>query len=388
MNQSLQLSKRIISIDALRGFVMLIMIIDHVREYFYLHLQISDPMDVVNTDPLLFFSRFFCHVCAPVFVFLCGLSAHLYGQKYNYDKRIISRFLLTRGIFLVLLEITVVNFCWTFALPPTIIYLQIIWAIGMSMILLSGIIWLPYRVIGAIGLIIIFGHNLLTSIDFSSESPWYVPWAMIHDRSVVVLSDSLRFRTSYQILPWVGIMALGYVFGRCYKPDFSSLKRGKVLLYSGITMLALFIVLRAFNIYGEADHWYAADSIVRSLMSFINVTKYPASLQFVLITLGMGAIILYFFERKEISHCPVWLRKLTVFGKAPLFFYVVHLYIIHLIYMGALLIFGPNHGERFVFNHISYNWLLAAILIPVHYYLCVKFLAFKKRHNYRWLSYF
>ena len=189
---------RLLSIDALRGLVILFMLLDHVRETFLLHRQVYDPMDIASTEPALFFSRTLAHLCAPVFVLLTGLSAWLYGEKYA-GKADVSAFLFKRGLFLVALEFTLVNFAWTFQLPPSVIYLQVIWAIGLSMIALALLVWLPRAVLLTLSLAIIAGHNLLDTLHFPVESALHVPWAILHDRGWIEISDTLRLRTSYPV---------------------------------------------------------------------------------------------------------------------------------------------------------------------------------------------
>ena len=203
---------RLQSIDALRGLVILFMLLDHVRETFLLHMQVPDPMDVAVTEPALFFSRTLAHLCAPVFIFLTGLSAFLYGEKHQ-GRHAVSSFLLKRGLFLVALEFTLVNFAWTFQFPPQVIYLQVIWAIGLSMLALSALLWLPRPWLVLLGLLIIGGHNLLDPLHFPVGSPMHLPWAILHDRGWLEVSDSLRLRTSYPLLPWIGVIALGYAAG-------------------------------------------------------------------------------------------------------------------------------------------------------------------------------
>lgn len=379
-------SHRIYSIDALRGLVMLLMLVDHVREFFYLHLQVPDPMIVTDTPPELFFTRLTSHICAPAFVFLSGLSAYLYGQKHQ-DRRALSRFLFIRGLFLLVLEITLITFAWTFTFPPTMLYLQVIWVIGLSMIALSGLVWLPIPAIAAIGLMIVCGHNLLTPVAFTADSPWFIPWAILHDRSVIPLMEGLSARTSYPALPWIGVIALGYCCGRLFSAPLAHHQRVHFLCIGGVVLLALFGLLRGLNLYGETQDWELMSNGLHSLMSFLNLTKYPPSLLFLLATLGVAALILAWFERVQ-ANPPRWMLSLCVFGRAPLFFYVVHLYILHLLYLAALTVFGPNQGERFGFDSVSGIWLTATIAAPAFYGLCRLFLSYKQSHpGQRWLSY-
>ncbi|MCF4998946.1 DUF1624 domain-containing protein, partial [Pseudomonas syringae] len=226
-------SGRLLSIDALRGLVILFMLLDHVRETFLLHRQVSDPMDIAAIEPALFFSRTLAHLCAPVFVLLTGLSAWLYGEKYQ-GKTDVSAFLFKRGLFLVVLESTLVNFAWTFQVPPTVIYLQVIWAIGLSMIALSALVWLPRGLLLALSVMIIAGHNLLDGVHFSVESAFHVPWAVLHDRGWIDVGESLRLRTSYPLLPWIGVIGLGYALGPWFARTMDAGVRQRRLLMSGV----------------------------------------------------------------------------------------------------------------------------------------------------------
>ena len=243
MPNSVSNSSRLHSIDALRGLVMLFMLLDHVRETFFLHRQVGDPMDVASTEPALFLSRTLAHLCAPVFVFLTGLSAFLYGEKHQ-GRRAVSAFLFKRGLFLVALELTLVNFAWTFQLPPTVIYLQVIWAIGLSMLALAALLWLPRPLLAALGVLLVAGHNLLDPLHFAPGSAWHLPWAVLHDRGWIEAGDALRLRTSYPLLPWIGVIALGYAAGNWFSGATPATTRRRYLLAGGGGLLLGFILLR------------------------------------------------------------------------------------------------------------------------------------------------
>ncbi len=186
--------RRLLAIDALRGLVIVIMLLDHVRETFFLHQQVGDPMDVSATSPALFFSRLLTHLCAPAFVFLAGLSAWLYGAG---NRGATAAFLAKRGVFLIALELLVVNFAWTFQFPPSVIYLQVIWVIGLSMLALAALLWLPRAALAAVGLVLVAGHNALDAVHFAAGHAMHLPWAVLHDRGWIELGDTLRMRTSY-----------------------------------------------------------------------------------------------------------------------------------------------------------------------------------------------
>lgn len=381
---SRDLSQRLIAIDALRGLVMVLMLLDHVRETFYLHLQLADPIDVTSTDPMLFINRTLAHLCAPVFVFLTGLSAALYHQKVQ-DRRQTALFLFQRGLILILLELTLVNFAWTFQFPPQVIYLQVIWAIGMSMLALSALIWLPAGLVFILGIVIVGGHNLLDSLQASAGSIWSIPWAILHDRGWIDIGNTFRMRTSYPVLPWIGVISLGYVAGALYRKEVFPLQRQKVLLtLTGIT-LALFFVLRSINLYGEKP-WQQGDVITQTLMSYFNITKYPPSLLFLCLTLSIGLCLLVVFERQQQRR---WLVILASFGAAPMFFYLLHLYVLKGMYLIAVAIWGKNQGEWFGFSAVWQLWVCTLVLMVVLFSPVRAFARLKaRRRDIRWLKYF
>ncbi|VVQ24470.1 hypothetical protein PS925_05524 [Pseudomonas fluorescens] len=374
---------RLLSIDALRGLVILFMLLDHVRETFLLHRQVSDPMDIASTEPALFFSRTLAHLCAPVFVLLTGLSAWLFGEKYA-GKSDVSAFLFKRGLFLVLLEFTLVNFAWTFQLPPTVIYLQVIWAIGLSMIALSLLVWLPRWLLLTLSLTIIAGHNLLDAVHFPVESALHVPWAILHDRGWIDVSDTLRLRTSYPLLPWIGVIGLGYALGPWFARGVEAGLRQWQLLIAGSAGLLGFVGLRLINGYGEKP-WAVGDTSVQTLMSFFNITKYPPSLLFIALTVSVGLLLLLAFERLQDRR---WIRWLTVFGSAPMFFYLLHLYALKVLYLIGMALFGLNQGSYFGFSSVAAIWMAAALLAIVLFPAVRWFSALKaRRRDIVWLKY-
>lgn len=378
------LSRRLVAIDALRGLVMLLMLLDHVRETFFLHRQVGDPMDVTTTEPALFIGRTLAHLCAPVFVFLTGLSAALYWQKTSSLKKT-AEFLFKRGLVLILLEITLVNFAWTFQFPPSVVYLQVIWAIGLSMVVLSALIWLPAGVLLPLAVVIIAGHNLLDGIHAAPGSFWAIPWAILHDRGWIELGDAMRIRTSYPVLPWIGVISLGFLAGRFYRAEITTHQRQRLLAMTGVAALAAFVVLRLINGYGEKP-WVSGENSVQTVMSFFNITKYPPSLIFLLLTLSLGLLLLALFERFQDKQLLVWIG---LFGAAPMFFYLLHLYVLKALYLMAVAIWGLNHGEYFGFDTVWQVWLgtialAAALVVPVR-----RFAAFKaRRRDITWLKYF
>ncbi|MBC3238409.1 DUF1624 domain-containing protein [Pseudomonas lurida] len=383
MTDAVPLRQRLLSIDALRGLVILFMLLDHVRETFLLHRQVSDPMTIDSTEPALFASRTLAHLCAPVFVLLTGLSAWLYGQKYQ-GRRDVSAFLFKRGLFLIVLEFTLVNFAWTFQLPPSVIYMQVIWAIGVSMLALALLVWLPRAVLIALALVIMGGHNVLDGLHVEASSALQIPWTILHERSWIDVGDSLRLRTTYPVLPWIGVIALGYGLGPWFAKGIQPTVRQWYLLLAGVGALVGFVVLRAANGYGEKP-WQAYENGVQTLMSFFNITKYPPSLLFLALTLGIGLLLLLAFERAGQKR---WIGILATFGAAPMFFYLLHLYVLKILYVACVALFGLNHGNYFGFDSIGAIWLVA-LLLPLVLYPPVRWFAGLKarRRDLAWLKY-
>jgi len=357
---------------------MVFMLADHVRETFLLHLQVSDPMDVGTTPASLFVSRLVAHLCAPVFVFLTGLSACLYASRQPDGPAAAASFLAKRGLFLVVLELTVINFAWTAAFPPKVVYLQVIWAIGLSMLALAALVRLPRPVLTGLGLLIVAGHNLLDPLQFGAGHPLHVPWAVLHDRGWLEVGDVLRLRTSYPVLPWIGIICLGYACGPWFAGGFPARMRQHRLLAWAALSLACFGALRALNVYG--DHaWQARASGAETLMAFFNVTKYPPSLLFTALTLGLGLILLVLLERRDGALA----GKLAVIGAAPMFFYILHLYVLQLM-ARALEAGGVAARMESVWPVWAMTVLLAAALYPA----VRAFAAFKaRRRDLAWLKY-
>jgi len=365
--------ERLQSIDALRGLVILIMLLDHVRETFYLHKQVTDPMDVTVTEPALFGSRLLAHICAPVFVLLTGISAFLFQSK-KQDLQQTRAFLLKRGLFLIVLEFTLVNFAWTATFPPEVIYLQVIWAIGISMVVLACGVSLPLSVLAGVALMIIFGHNLLDSVHFSQGILQNI-WFVLHERGWLEFAG-IKLRTSYPVLPWIGVILLGYVLGQLFSSKYTAKQRGRALLSLGLASIGLFVLLRFINVYG--DHpWQHFESLQLSLMSFFNLTKYPPSLLFILLNVGIGLIVLTAFERMQQYS---FLKPLVVFGSVPMFFYLLHLYVLKLMYVFALSMWGANYGSYLSVGHVWMLWLIT-IVLSFALYPAVKWFSEFKHQN-------
>ena len=388
-------TQRITSIDLLRGVVMIIMALDHVRMYFALGTWYSEPTNLATTTPLLFFSRWITHFCAPVFVFLTGTSAFLYGLNKTKTSQL-SWYLLTRGIWLIIAELTIVNFAWTFDTTFSFRILQVIWAIGASLIFLSVLVFLPIKMVLTIGIILVFGHNLLDPITVNGTSFRDLLWYALHQPNAFFLGDT-TISLFYPILPWLGLMALGYVFGTVYAKDFDEEGRRRWLLLIGLGAVLLFLALRGFNLYGEPGAWSVLGSSLFTVMSILNTTKYPPSLHFLLMTMGPALIFLALSERMR----PRITNPIVVFGRVPFFFYILHLYFIHAFAMLTLVFAGrdwmqyiltaraiasgtlSSFGLRIVAVYLV--WILVIVLL---YPLCRAYQRYKENNPTKlWLRY-
>jgi uncharacterized membrane protein len=376
---------RIAAIDVMRGLVMLFMLIDHVRETVYLHMQVSDPMNVASTAPALFFTRMTAHLCAPTFVFLTGLSAWLYANPANAPARSPSGFLFKRGLLLVVLEWTLVSLAWTGTLAPTRIYLQVIWVIGLSMIALALFARFPRWLIAVTGFAIVFGHNLLTGIHFVPGEPGYTLWTILYEKNYLIAPGGpLMIKVSYPLLPWIGVILLGYLAGPIYAATVGSAQRARWLLQLGVASLAVLLLIRGFNLYGETLPWGAGPDFIHTLMSWLDFTKYPPSLDFLLLTLGVACLLLSRFEFIDNRLT----RAVSLYGGAPMFFYLTHLYTLLLLQKLAVALLGANHGERWGVDRVLWIWVTAAVLAIAFYFPVSAFARYKRRTTLAWVRYF
>lgn len=371
-------SQRLQAIDALRGLVILIMMVDHVRETFYLHHQVPDPMLIPGTETSLFFSRILAHLCAPVFIVLTGLSAYLYQAKNN-SLAMTREFLIKRGLFLIFLELVVINFAWTGKFPPDVIYLQVIWAIGLSMLALAALIGLPQKLLWIISIVIIFGHNVLDQVSFENVPFIQNLWFILHERGWIEFGNLIRIRTSYPVLPWIGVITLGYCIGSSvFASSQQNQSRNTKLLIFGFSSIALFLLLRVINVYG--DHvWTVMPTWTETFMSFMNLTKYPPSLFFILWNVGIGLVLLVCLQKIETKP---WIKPLIIFGSVPMFFYIVHLYVLKALYLLVVAFLGKNHGDYFGVDSVSTLWWIAIILSIILYPLMVKFSDYKHKNKH------
>ena len=389
---TLQPGTRVQALDVLRGLVIVLMALDHVRDYFHASGYAYDPLDLSMTTGAVYVTRWVTHFCAPTFVFLAGVSAWLQGAKGKDPSRL-ARFLLTRGLWLVVLEVTVVAFGWSFSIP-LLPHLQVIWAIGWSMMALAALVALPTGAVLAIAIAILAGHNLLDPIQSSRWGAWAPAWQLLHEQGMWLWHGKAIIFIAYPVLPWIGVLALGYGLG----PVFLSPRRDRTLVALALGMLALFVVLRGFNLYGDPQPWAPQATVGTTLMAFFNVTKYPPSLLYVCITLAPMLLLVPLFDRMR---GPVT-SLLRTYGTVPLMAYVSHLYVMHLLAIAAHAAAGQNLDGMFNTIHdfflepsvfagtgfalpVTYvAWVVVLMLI---YPLCRWWGEVKRRRRDWWLSY-
>ncbi|MDY7006576.1 MAG: heparan-alpha-glucosaminide N-acetyltransferase domain-containing protein [Cyanobacteriota bacterium] len=390
-NQTQHRTPRVISIDILRGLVMALMTLDHVRMFF--SNADFNPLDLTQSNIPLFLTRWITHLCAPTFIFLAGIGAYL-SLKRGKTKQQLSRFLLLRGLWLVFLDLTVVRFSWRFDLSQTVSAAGVLWAIGCSMIFLAAIIYLPTRIIAAIGVLLIVGHNLFDNVQAEQFGNIGWLWAILHQRTMIEPISGFRLFILYPLIPWIGVMALGYAFGTLFEMEKE--RRLQLLRKIGLSTIVAFIIIRATNIYGDPNPWSIQSNFFYTLLSFINCHKYPPSLLYLLITLGLAILLLYWLEIET----KTLLKPLITLGQQPLFFYIIHIFLIHIT---AILFALSRYGiKAFTFSYlgiirkpeyIGYSlpkvyliWLLMTCLL---YIICKSFAEYKKKHRGKWwLNYF
>ncbi|WP_395050378.1 DUF1624 domain-containing protein [Flavobacterium sp.] len=382
---------RIESIDLLKGSVMVIMALDHTRDYFHYSAFFFDPTDPTQTTLPIFFTRFITHFCAPAFSFLAGLSAFMIGKRKSPSE--LSSFLVKRGLWLVFVEIIIISFGWKFDIHFRHIGLQVIWSLGISMIVLAGLVHLPKRLILVFSILIIFGHNLLDNIHFEGN----ILWAILHEVKLFEWTQGHYFRTAYSLFPWIAVMSLGYCFGSLYDTSFNAEKRKKILNSLGFGSIALFFILIAINEYGDPVQWTNYGFTTKTLMSIFNVNKYPPSLLFLLITLSGTFLFLANAEKLKGK----LVNFFCVFGRVPFFYYIIHIYLIHILAAFAARFTGfgwqalvlPTFITRvealkgYGFNLITVYIIWISIIVLL-YPLCKKFDTYKQSHKEKWwLSY-
>lgn len=373
---------------------MVVMALDHTRDYFHNTAFIFDPTDPELSNPALFFTRWISHFCAPAFCFLAGISAFLVGRKYTNPQ--LSAFLLKRGLWLVFVEIIIVNFGWNFDIRFNFFALQVIWSLGICMIFLAALIHLPPRQILFLSLAIILGHNLLDYVPIKEN----IFWSIFHQRETFSLPNDRSIIIAYPIIPWIGVMSLGYYFGAWYNKKVEARQRRKLFNAVGLGLIGAFVVIRGMNQYGNLKPWSGYDDLWPTVFSFMDPAKYPPSLSYLLMTLGPVFLFLANTENWKGRLTPIF----SVFGKVPFFYYIIHIYVIHLAAMvlaeatgfgwRSLILVGgwrknfpalnsEGYGEDLWFTYVV--WIcIVALLYP----LCKKFSKYKMQHKEKaWLSY-
>jgi len=384
--------KRIYSIDIARGLVMIIMALDHTRDLLHIDALTQNPTDLKTTTPILFFTRWITHLCAPSFVFLSGTSAWLSLQRHA-DPRASRRFLFTRGIFLVLLELTVVNFGIWYDIHFRTVLIQVIAAIGFGFIGLGLLYNLSSKTLGIIGLLIIFLHDLLGRLPMVSNPVLQFAGALLLGGGLIKIGGTALV-IGYPALPWLGIMLVGFALGPQFAHPYEM--RKKHLRRLALIALGLFVLLRAANLYGDPIKWSVQRNSLYTFLSFINVSKYPPSLLYTLIMLGLLLLFLSFIDGKENAVT----RIASVYGKVPMFYYLIHWNLIHLLMLAMVflqgfradqLVFGPFQFGRPPGSGISLPWVYLVWLAVVAslYPLCIWYGRYKALHpEKRWLRYF
>jgi uncharacterized membrane protein len=388
---------RLLSIDALRGLVMIIMALDHVRDFFHADAMLFSPTDLSRTTPFLFFTRWITHYCLPVFMFAAGMGIYFYGRSRSKGQ--LSRFLWTRGLWFIVLELTVMRFAYNFNFSLRfLILLLILWIFGICLLAMAALVYVPVRWLAALSVTMIVLHNCLDGIRAQQFGSAAWVWNFLHQPGVIPMAGKLVLVT-YTFLPWIGVMAAGYCFAKVFQLEPTA--RRRIMLKLGLAMTIAFIALRALNHYGDPVPWTHQKSALFIVLSFLNCTKYPGSLDFLLMTLGPALLVLAWFDRLTFKPA----NPLVVFGRVPMFYFVLHFYLIHVLAMlGAWLRYGGSTA-RFIFNplpsmggprelfpaNFGYSlwtvygvWLLVVVLL---YPVCLWFANVKSRRRDWWLSY-
>ena len=384
---------RIESIDILRGLIMLFMALDHTRDFF--HAFSPRPTDLATTTPVLFFTRWITHFCAPLFVFLSGISARIAGTRRS--KKQLSRFLIQRGFWLIAVEFIVISFAITLDPLYHLLIFQIIWVIGVSMIILGLLIWLPLYVIAVIGGLLFFGHDILELIKLpdTGVAGFMCKFLFTAVALFYKIDDSHSLLVLYTVLPWMGVLFCGYFAGQIYHPSFHGVKRKKILFASGVSLVLLFFVLRALKHYGDPSPWAVQRTTALSIISFFNVSKYPPSLMYLCMTIGPGLLFLSAVEKPSNP----FTRLLIVYGNVPFFYYVFHFYLLR--FFNLILFYAQGYGTKniitpksiMLFRPLEYGvnllgvYLVWLLVIAIMYFPCRWFSKYKRTHHQWWLSY-
>jgi uncharacterized membrane protein len=385
--------KRENSIDIVRGIVMIIMALDHVRDLMHVNALTQSPTDLATTTPILFFTRWITHLCAPIFVFLAGTSVYLsLKRKNNFTET--KQHLIKRGFWLLLLEFTVVNFGLFFDIGFHTLLFEVIATIGFGFIIMGLLLKIPAKQLGILGLIIIFSHNLFPLIPFAEGSVLKNVLAPFFSLTAIPLFVEKVFVVAYPPIPWLGIMLVGFATGLFFEKEKS--ERENLFIKIGLSALSLFAIIRFINIYGDPALWSVQKNEIFTFLSFMNVTKYPPSLLFCLLTLGILFLLVAFADQFHNG-----IKKVTsVYGRVPLFYFVVHFYLIHILTILMLLLQGFNWSQSEfatgTFGRpknlesglplwaIYLVWMSVVIIL---YKPCVWFGEYKVRNTHWWLRY-
>lgn len=386
------LRQRVDVVDVVRGIIMILMALDHTRDYFG-NAAVS-PTNLATTTVALFFTRWVTHFCAPTFFLLTGTGAYLSRRRRSAGD--LSRFLVTRGLWLIFLEITVVRFLWQFNVDYRLTLLNVLWALGWAMIVLGALVHLPTRVVAAAGLLMAAGHNLFDGVQASAFGALAPVWSLLHSPNIIVPGPAHVVFAAYPLIPWVGVTAVGYALGSLW--DLAPDRRRSLLLRMGLGCIVAFLVLRGFNVYGDPAPWSVQSRGSMTLVSFLNLNKYPPSLLFLLMTLGPVLLALRALD----AHTPAMLRPAQVIGKVPFFYYLMHVLVLHMLAAGAALIrygsFRPALEsptlDRFPMTQLP-GWpaslpvvyLVWITVVVVLYPLCAWYAGVKRRSSNPWLSY-
>jgi uncharacterized membrane protein len=386
---------RIRSIDILRGIIMIIMALDHTRDFFHATGITGNPLAPETTTIPLYFTRWITHFCAPNFLFLSGLSAYLSSRKKTAAET--SGFLIKRGLWLIVVEIVIVTFGISFNPFYNFIMLQVIWAIGWSMLLLGLISRLPFKIILTIGLVLFFGHDLAFLFNPPQDTAVGLLWRMFLTAAgyIIPVGERHIIGDFYAILPWTGVMILGYCVGKWFEKDFPVAKRRKLLLTTGFSLIAFFIVLRLTNAYGDPSPWKPYGTTMQTIFSFLNASKYPPSLLYCCMTIGPALVLLALLENVKAK----WTNVVSIYGKVPFFYYVLHFYILHTLL--AIVFFATGHNSSeitsqqafFTFYlgdktlHLRVVYIIWISVVALLYFPCRWFSKYKAEHKQWWLSY-
>lgn len=373
---------------------MIVMALDHVRDFFHSQAFTDDPLNLKTTTGILFFTRWVTHFCAPVFVFLSGISIYL--QCIRKNKKQLSLFLIKRGFWLIFIEVTVMSFAFSFDINYTLIFLQTIWAIGISMVILAVILWLPFKFVLLIGLLIVFGHNILDFPEAKYSGHLGFGWSLLHHQNIFPLWDHHSVFIFYPFMPWTGLMLLGFCSGKLFTSSYDIKFRKKVLVLLGAGCIMLFVLLRFTNKYGDPVVWTIQKNYFYTFLSFINTNKYPPSLLYLSMTIGPAMIFLALFESVRSSFTKI----MIIYGRVPFLYYIVHFYLIHFICMILFLLRGHTFNEGLHPKNVPFNFIIAGegySLLVVYiiwigvvvllYPICKWFSELKQNSNKWWLSY-